>query len=444
MAIAAGSESSGNKQPVTSVLLGILVCSGAIMILLHGIGLGSWSSAAVLICPLVGLVAVGHFRNTIWDSVFLLFVLWLGISTVVNGPGPLKEEILFILTLSAYPAARLSGTTGRPFFAVLGLVGFLGLDASSWRSEINGAISTGNHWSSALLMPLRPRFPFALLFCWLVSSPHLNRLWLVIGYICAGVVFAILAASLLRFSFVALLCTLACEAAISRRTRTKALVAILVVSTSWAAGYYTRVATAERLAVAISASPPAEVGSPAQVGPPAQVGAPGELGPRGDVGPRSEVSPQAEVVPQAEAGPAPCGDLKQYNSVLTRKKLISDVASAIPRAGIFGHGLSSFTQMTCLGMETHLSLAQVVIEFGWVAGVLLGFIALGALAMTARLERAEARFAFMGFLFVAMLSFAHGDLARDGLLFLSWATWYEFRSRNRSAGISSSGSRSGV
>jgi hypothetical protein len=187
---------------------------------------------------------------------------------------------------------------------------------------------------------------------------------------------------------VALLCTLACEAAISRRTRTKALVAILVVSTSWAAGYYTRVATAERLAVAISASPPAEVGSPAQVGPPAQVGA------------------------------APCGDLKQYNSVLTRKKLISDVASAIPRAGIFGHGLSSFTQMTCLGMETHLSLAQVVIEFGWVAGVLLGFIALGALAMTARLERAEARFAFMGFLFVAMLSFAHGDLARDGLLFL--------------------------
>jgi hypothetical protein len=148
------------------------------------------------------------------------------------------------------------------------------------------------------------------------------------------------------------------------------------------------------------------------------VGAPGELGPRGDVGPRGEVSPQAEVVPQAEAGPAPCGDLKQYNSVLTRKKLISDVASAIPRAGIFGHGLSSFTQMTCLGMETHLSLAQVVIEFGWVAGVLLGFIALGALAMTARLERAEARFAFMGFLFVAMLSFAHGDLARDGLLFL--------------------------
>lgn len=412
-------EWSGNKQPVTSVLLGILVCSGAIMILLHGIGLGSWSSAAVLICPLVGLVAVGHFRNTIWDSVFLLFVLWLGISTVVNGPGPLKEEILFILTLAAYPAARLSGTTGRPFFAVLGLVGFLGLVCivvalrDQW-SDLHGKPLVFGTFDAA---PAQISVCFALLLAGLVAS-HLNRLWLVIGYICAGVVFAILAASLLRFSFVALLCTLACEAAISRRTRTKALVAILVVSTSWAAGYYTRVATAERLAVAISASPPAEVGSPAQVGPPAQVGAPGELGPRGDVGPRGEVSPQAEVVPKAEAGPAPCGDLKQYNSVLTRKKLISDVASAIPRAGIFGHGLSSFTQMTCLGMETHLSLAQVVIEFGWVAGVLLGFIALGALAMTARLERAEARFAFMGFLFVAMLSFAHGDLARDGLLFL--------------------------
>jgi hypothetical protein len=152
-------EWSGNKQPVTSVLFGILVCSGAIMILLHGIGLGSWSSAAVLICPLVGLVAVGHFRNTIWDSVFLLFVLWLGISTVVNGPGPLKEEILFILTLAAYPAARLSGTTGRPFSRCSVWSGSLAWYASSWRSEINGAISTGNHWSSALLMPLRELLP---------------------------------------------------------------------------------------------------------------------------------------------------------------------------------------------------------------------------------------------------------------------------------------------
>lgn len=149
-------EWSGNKQPVTSVLLGILVCSGAIMILLHGIGLGSWSSAAVLICPLVGLVAVGHFRNTIWDSVFLLFVLWLGISTVVNGPGPLKEEILFILTLAAYPAARLSGTTGRPFFAVLGLVGFLGLVCIVVALRDQWSDLHGNHWSSALLMPLRP------------------------------------------------------------------------------------------------------------------------------------------------------------------------------------------------------------------------------------------------------------------------------------------------
>jgi hypothetical protein len=160
-------EWSGNKQPVTSVLLGILVCSGAIMILLHGIGLGSWSSAAVLICPLVGLVAVGHFRNTIWDSVFLLFVLWLGISTVVNGPGPLKEEILFILTLAAYPAARLSGTTGRPFFAVLGLVGFLGL--------VCIVVALRDQWSDLHGKPLVfgtfDAAP-ARLFCWLVSSPH--------------------------------------------------------------------------------------------------------------------------------------------------------------------------------------------------------------------------------------------------------------------------------
>ncbi|MGY4371598.1 hypothetical protein ACVW1A_007663 [Bradyrhizobium sp. LB1.3] len=74
--------------------------------------------------------------------------------------------------------------------------------------------------------------------------------------------------------------------------------------------------------------------------------------------------------------------------------------------------------MTCSGLEAHLSLAQLVIEFGWPAGVLLLCVVLGTLAKAARLKRAEARFAFMGFLFVATLSFAHGDLARDGLVFL--------------------------
>ncbi|MGY4371597.1 hypothetical protein ACVW1A_007662 [Bradyrhizobium sp. LB1.3] len=229
-------EWSGNKQPVTSVLLGILVCSGTIMILLHGIGFGSWSSAAVLICPIAGLVAMGRFRNTIWDSVFVLFLLCIGISTAVNGPGPLKEEALLFLSLVSYPAARLSGTTGRAFFVVLGLVGLLGLACvvaalqDQW-SDLHGKPLVFGSFDAA---PAQISVCFSLLLAGLVAS-HVKRLWLIIGYILAGVAFAILAASLLRFSFVALLCTLVCEAAVSRRTRAKALIAVLVVSTSWAA-----------------------------------------------------------------------------------------------------------------------------------------------------------------------------------------------------------------
>lgn len=367
-------EWSGNKSPLSSALLGVLACSGTVMILLHGVGLGPWSSAAVLIGPISVLIALGRFRNTVWDSSFALFVVWLGISTAVNGPGPLKEEALLILTLAAYPAARLSGVAGRGMFVVLGIVGCLGL------SSIISALQAqwGDPHGKPLVFGLFDAAPaqvficFALLLMGMVAN-HLERRWLVIGYSIAGAAFVVLAASLVRFSFLALVCVLLCEAATSRRTRGKAIIAAIMVLAALPVGYYTRIHTAERLTAAM-----------------------------------------ADQVPNTAN---PCG-VNEYSSISMRQRLVKDAIVALPRAGLFGHGLSSFTAMTCLGIESHISLVQLVIEYGWPAGLLFLCIALGGLTVVFRMERAEARFAFMGFLFAATLSLAHGDLARDGLVFL--------------------------
>lgn len=346
------------------------------MVLLHGLGLGAWSSAAVVIGPIAGLVATGRYRNTVWDSAFILFLLWLGISTAVNGLGPGKEEALLILTLAAYPAARLSGAAGWGFFAVLSAAGVLGLAsivAALWAQwgDPHGKPLVFGIFDAA---PAQVFICFALLLMGLVASRLAYR-WLVAGYAAAWFAFVILGASLVRFSFLALVCVLLCEAIVSRRTRGKAIIAAILVLVSLPIGYYARLNTAERLSAAM-----------------------------------------AEQVPNTTS--SPCGDVNGYSSISMRQRLIKDAAAALPQAGLFGHGLSSFTRMTCLGIESHISPAQLAIEFGWPALLLFLCVALGALATVRPLERAEARFAFMGFLFAATLSLAHGDLARDGLVFL--------------------------
>ena len=93
----------------------------------------------------------------------------------------------------------------------------------------------------------------------------------------------------------------------------------------------------------------------------------------------------------------------------------------LPRAGVFGIGLDRFPDLSCIkDTEVHNSLLQVVIEFGWPAGLILAtliWIAVRSAWSSAR-EDAEAGFVLYGLVFVFTESLAHGQISRDAMLFL--------------------------
>lgn len=382
-------EWSGNSRPYRSALLGVLACSGTIMILLHGVGLGnSWTSAGLIIIPIAILIAAGRYEltlwdYTLWDSVFILFVLWLGVSITINGLTSPKENALLVLTLATYPAARFSGVAGRAFFIVVAVVGLLGLacvGVELWRQwgDAHGKPLVFGLYDAA---PAQVFLCFALLLMGAVAS-HMSRGWLFASYGLAAIALTILSASLVRFSFLALMGVMLCEAVLSPRTRTKALAAAILIAASWGAGYFARLESAEKVAIAISAEP------------------------------------DPTYLPPQYLPSTPCDGVNPYSSISIRKRLIADIVAALPHAGFFGHGLSSFRTMTCVDLPSHVTVAQAIIEFGWPAGLLLLLLLIGPFLRAARERSAEARFAVMAFLFAASISLVHGNLARDGLLFL--------------------------
>jgi hypothetical protein len=69
--------------------------------------------------------------------------------------------------------------------------------------------------------------------------------------------------------------------------------------------------------------------------------------------------------------------------------------------------------------ETHYSILQAAVEFGWLGGALLLFItavAVGPVLPLARQDDAT-RFVLCSLVYVILLSCAHGRLSRDGVLF---------------------------
>ena len=93
----------------------------------------------------------------------------------------------------------------------------------------------------------------------------------------------------------------------------------------------------------------------------------------------------------------------------------------IPRSGWIGTGLDSFMKFSCIKLtEVHNSVLQATVEFGWLGGSLLAcpycrrrrFARFRWRGTTMR-----ARFALCGLAFVVLLSLAHGRVSRDGVLF---------------------------
>jgi O-antigen ligase len=108
------------------------------------------------------------------------------------------------------------------------------------------------------------------------------------------------------------------------------------------------------------------------------------------------------------------------NSIAIRKVLIQDAVYLIPQSKWLGTGLDSFMNFSCIKLaEVHNTYLQAMVEFGWLAGsllVALVVIAGCSLFPVARYDDA-ARFALCGLAFAVLISLAHGRISRDATLF---------------------------
>jgi O-antigen ligase len=131
--------------------------------------------------------------------------------------------------------------------------------------------------------------------------------------------------------------------------------------------------------------------------------------------------PAAEPTKATVQKPPSClMEVNMYNSIAERKALWRDSLYLIPRAGLFGFGLDGFMKYSCMkGFPPHNSVFQAFVEFGWVGGLALSAMVVFSfirLVPLARYKESE-RFIVCALVFAVLLSFAHGRLSRDLVLF---------------------------
>jgi O-antigen ligase len=112
-------------------------------------------------------------------------------------------------------------------------------------------------------------------------------------------------------------------------------------------------------------------------------------------------------------------------SVHLRAVLLKDALYLLPKAGLFGFGLNSFQNMTCLkgGYQIHNIFLQTYVELGFLAGTLLLILAISPFAYLRSVNIDRDCFLARNFLvvllvFFCLLGLAHGSLSRALPIFL--------------------------
>ncbi|MBR1129723.1 hypothetical protein [Bradyrhizobium iriomotense] len=385
--------------------------------LAHGLaGAGSLFTGALLAVPTVLLIAFGdwrQFRPHATDLLFTAFVALVGISVAINGvAGDIKELALLSLTLAAYPAARLSGRhlLAPGFFAVA--------SAAVLAVAVATAIALAKQWTWSHGKPLVfDQFDAAptqcaallgLLVLTIATSEKLSVRQVTLLGLAASLPAAIFAASMVRFTFIALglslLAAIALKPAGAGR-RAAILISLIVMSASVLG------AAARWHQATIFLHHAATVG---------------------DLAARA---PDARLYLPDPADAAHCPPIDIDNSIAVRKQLYIDAAAAIPNAGPFGIGLDGFLARSCIkGFSPHNAFLQAAIEFGWPAGVILVLLVATRFRRdTFAMARISAgfRFAACALLYLCLLAIAHGRISRELGLFMLLGYAAELRAARR-------------
>jgi hypothetical protein len=390
-------EPSRGPGPLAfGVTFACLVAPHSVLVLLYGLTGSSGNSLVTGAFLVIATVATGLlcFRRDIVllpsDYLFSALVLCILASSALNGwTSNAKEYELIVVSLAAYPACRFISradiAAGRgAFIWATGIIVALGTVVTAaalwqqWNDQhgkpfVFGFDAAGTYFLGSL----------CFLIIALVTSAGLTLRRTAIVSSLIFLPTAIFAASLVRFTFIALAGTL-CLAAVLSETRQRKHVVIIafVLLGAIAAGLLARYDQARLFAdYAIERSP-------------------GEIG--------------------LEKPPSCYLAVNLRNSIAIRKALVQDALFLIPTSGWIGTGLDGFMKFSCIKLtEVHNSVLQAAVEFGWLGGSLLLaliVVAAGSLFPLARYDDAS-RFVLCGLVFVVLLSLAHGRISRDGVLF---------------------------
>ena len=325
-----------------------LVAPHSVLVLFYGLTGSSGNSLVTGAFLATATVAVGLlcFRRDIVllpaDYLFLALLLCILSSSAFNGwTSNVKEYELIVLSLAAYPACRFISradiAAGRgAFIWATGVVVALGSVATAaalwqqWDDQhgkpfVFGFDAAGTYFLGSL----------CFLIIALVTSGGLTLRRTAIVSSLIFLPTAIFAASLVRFTFIALAGTLCLAAVLSEARQRKHVVVIaFVLLAAIAAGLLARYDQARLFAdYAIERSP-------------------GEIG--------------------LEKPPSCYLTVNPRNSIAIRKVLVQDALFLIPRSGWIGTGLDSFMKFSCIKLtEVHNSVLQAAVEFGWLGGSLL-------------------------------------------------------------------------
>ncbi|MET4450300.1 O-antigen ligase family protein [Bradyrhizobium sp. RT3b] len=398
----------------------LAISASPIFVLVYGLlGLhGSGIFTASFLCLTVAGVAVfgsaRNFRLSSLDIAFLAFIVCAAISFAFNPlVADVRELMLFAITLSAYVAGRLFtrdhiSILRQACFWLSGLVVVMGVAVtlpflvSDWiggelgRPFIFGFDNAATAFSFSLGV-----FVIALLTS---RSDWVASRWMLIIIALTSIATAVLAASMVRFTLLAILASVALCILLSASERKFALMMFVVLVVSIGVGWIARSANAKLYAVYI-----------------VEELAGGSVSMELNSWHSSEKpSYAAERNPQSNS--ASCESVNTRNSVAIRKQLYSDAFNLAPRAGLAGFGLMSFGQLGCFkGMSPHNDLLEAIVELGWLGGT--AYLAMIILAPIFLLKSARSnndmRFVCLLSVFMIMLSMIYGQISRDLSLFIA-------------------------
>ncbi|MBR1031234.1 O-antigen ligase [Bradyrhizobium liaoningense] len=418
------------RIPKAASLAFALALSGpAVFVLIYGSlglnGFGAFTASYLGLTVVVMMVfgSFGDFRFSALDVPFLVLIVCAGISFAKNPVhAELRDLVLLMLTASAYLAGR---SLGKDDLSVL-------RTASFWISAAivcTGGILTIPYLVSESLHGALGR-PFVLGFdsattafssslgiCVIVllSSGNNRPTWVRNASLAMiAISTAVFAASMVRFSLLAIMACAALCAVVSKRRRRLALGLFCILVASTVLGLIARSTNADLyLRYTLEETRADRSFSSAGILPPSHSASrnPGATTPK-------------------------CEKVNTRNSVAIRKQLMSDALDLIPRAGLFGSGFMSFGELGCFeGMSPHNDLAQTIIEFGWIGGIafcLLIILMPLSLAKAARTDD-DMLFPFLLNAFMIMLSMIYGQIGRDLPLFLAFGLAVSVLSRNHAS-----------